>query len=109
MLYEVAIQHVEAEKRDAYVKLFSDNLVKITFPGSHDIQFLTRVEDPTRVIVIVEWDSVTRGTVARRLMMPPVKPPYLIRLRSMRALISSCMISSPSSVELGSRKTQRIV
>lgn len=62
MIYEVAIQHVEAEKRDEYVKVFSDILLKTNFAGSHGIKFLTSVEDPTRVILIIEWDSVEAHT-----------------------------------------------
>ena len=65
MIYEVAIQHVEAGKRDEYVKVFGDVLRKANFAGSHGIKFLTSIEDPTRVVLIVEWDSVEAHTQHR--------------------------------------------
>lgn len=58
VIYEIRIQHVEPQKRDEYIKVFGDILKNANYAGSHDIKFFTGIEDPSRVILVVEWDSV---------------------------------------------------
>ena len=58
MIYEVIIQHVAPDKRDEYVKVFGEFLTKANYAGSHGIKFLTSIENPGRVILMVEWDTV---------------------------------------------------
>ncbi|TMA89185.1 MAG: antibiotic biosynthesis monooxygenase [Deltaproteobacteria bacterium] len=65
MIHEVSIQHVAPEKRDEYVKVFGEFLRKANYAGSHSIKFLTSIEDPSRVIVMLEWDSVEAHTQHR--------------------------------------------
>ena len=62
MIQEIVIQHVEPEKRDEYITVFGDILKKANFAGSHGIKFFTSIEDPSRVILVIEWDSVQSHT-----------------------------------------------
>jgi heme-degrading monooxygenase HmoA len=65
MIYEVIIQQVVPEKRDEYLKVFGDFLANANYAGSHGINFLTSIEDLSRVILMVEWDSVEAHTQIR--------------------------------------------
>ena len=65
MIQEIVIQHVAPEKRDEYIKVFGDILVKANYAGSHGIKFFTSIEDPSRVILMIEWDSVEAHTKHR--------------------------------------------
>ena len=62
MIHEIVIQHVAAEKRDEYIQVFGEILKKADYAGSHGIKFFTSIEDPTRVILMIEWDSVEAHT-----------------------------------------------
>lgn len=73
MIHEIVIQQVQPEKRDEYIKVFGDILQKANYRGSHGIKFFTSIEDPGRVILMIEWDSVEahtqhRGTPAHNAM-----------------------------------------
>ena len=65
MIHEIVIQHVQPEKRDEYIKVFGEILTKANYPGSHGIKFFTSIEDPSRVILMIEWDSVEAHTQHR--------------------------------------------
>ena len=65
MIYEVVIQHVAPEKRDEYIEVFADILQKADYAGAHAIKFFTSIEDPSRVILMIEWDSVEAHTQHR--------------------------------------------
>jgi heme-degrading monooxygenase HmoA len=65
MIQEILIQHVEPEKRDEYIKVFGEFLAKANYAGSHGIKFFASVEDPSRVILMIEWDSVEAHTQHR--------------------------------------------
>jgi quinol monooxygenase YgiN len=65
MIHEIVIQQVQPEKRDEYVKVFGDILQKANYSGSHGIKFFTSIEDPGRVILLIEWDSVEAHTQHR--------------------------------------------
>jgi heme-degrading monooxygenase HmoA len=65
MIYEILIQHVEPEKRDEYIKVFGDILKKANYAGSHGINFFTSIEDSSRVILMIGWDSVEAHTQHR--------------------------------------------
>ena len=58
MIHEIVIQQVNPDKRDEYIKVFGEILTKANYPGSHGIRFFTSIEDPSRVILVIEWDSV---------------------------------------------------
>jgi heme-degrading monooxygenase HmoA len=65
MIHEIVIQQVAPEKRDEYIKVFGDILLKNNYAGSHGIKFYTSIEDPSRVILMIEWDSVEAHTQHR--------------------------------------------
>jgi quinol monooxygenase YgiN len=65
MIQEIIVQHVEPEKRDEYIKVFGEFLAKANYAGSHGIKFFTSIEDPSRVILMIDWDSVEAHTQHR--------------------------------------------
>ena len=65
MIHEIVIQQVQAEKRDEYIKVFGEILTKANYGGSHGIRFFTSIEDPSRVILMIDWDSVEAHTQIR--------------------------------------------
>ena len=65
MIHEIVIQYVAPEKRDEYIEVFGDILKKANYAGTHGIKFFTGIEDPSRVIVMIEWDSVEAHTQHR--------------------------------------------
>lgn len=65
MIHEIVIQHVQPEKRDEYIKVFGEILTKANYAGSHGIRFFTSIEDSTRVILMIDWDSVEAHTQIR--------------------------------------------
>ena len=65
MIYEIAIQQVDPAKRDEYIKNFGKTLLDAKFAGSHSIKLFASIEDPSRVILIIEWDSVEAHTQHR--------------------------------------------
>ena len=65
MIQEIIVQHVQADKRDEYIKVFGEFLAKANYPGSHGIKFFASIEVPSRVILMVDWDSVEAHTQIR--------------------------------------------
>ena len=65
MIHEIVVQHVAPEKRDEYIRVFGDYLKKADYAGAHGIRFFTSIEDPSRVILMIEWDSVEAHTQHR--------------------------------------------
>ena len=65
MIHEIITQHVAPDRRDEYIQVFGEFLTKANYPGSHRIKFLASIEDPGRVILMVEWDSVEAHTQHR--------------------------------------------
>jgi quinol monooxygenase YgiN len=65
MIHEIVIQHVEPKKREEYIQVFADILKEADYAGAHGIQFFTSIEDPSRVILMIEWDSVEAHTQHR--------------------------------------------
>jgi len=65
MIHEIVIQHVQPEKRDEYIKVFGEILTKANYAGSQGIRFFTSIEDPGRVILMIDWDSVEAHTQIR--------------------------------------------
>jgi heme-degrading monooxygenase HmoA len=58
MVYEVVIQKVDPDNRDDHVRVWKEAWKEANFGGSHDVRFLKCIEDPSRVIVLIQWDSV---------------------------------------------------
>jgi heme-degrading monooxygenase HmoA len=65
MIHEIVIQHVQPQKRDEYIQIFGDFLKQADYTRSHDIKLFTSVEDPSRVILLIEWDSIEAHTQHR--------------------------------------------
>jgi quinol monooxygenase YgiN len=65
VIHEILVQHVEPDKREEYISVFGDILKKANYSGSHGIKFFTSIEDPSRVILMIEWDSVEAHTQHR--------------------------------------------
>ena len=62
MVHEILVQQVAPERRDEYIRVFGDFLKHADYAGAHGIQFFTSIEDPGRVILMIEWDSVEAHT-----------------------------------------------
>jgi len=65
MIQEILVQHVQPEKRDEYVKVFGEFLTTANYAGSHGIKFFASIEDPSKVILLINWDSVEAHTQHR--------------------------------------------
>ena len=65
MIHEIVVQHVQPERRDEYVKAFGEFLKTANYPGSHGIRFFSSIEDPGRVILMIDWDTVEAHTQIR--------------------------------------------
>ncbi len=73
MIHEIVIQQVAAEKRAEYIEAFGEFLRNARYDGSHGIKLFASIEDPARVILMIEWDSVEshtrhRGTALHNAM-----------------------------------------
>ncbi|MGH7852045.1 MAG: putative quinol monooxygenase [Candidatus Binatia bacterium] len=65
MIHEIVIQHVAPDKRAEYIEVFGNILKQANYAGAHGIKFFTSIEDPSRVILMIEWDSVEAHTQHR--------------------------------------------
>ena len=65
MIHEIVIQHVQPERRDEYIEAFGEFLKTASYPGSHEIRFFASIEDPGRVILMIDWDTVEAHTRIR--------------------------------------------
>jgi len=65
MIHEIVIQHVQPERRDEYIKAFGEFLRNASYAGSHAIRFFASIEDPGRVILMIDWDTVEAHTQIR--------------------------------------------
>ncbi|HLY65438.1 MAG TPA: antibiotic biosynthesis monooxygenase [Chloroflexota bacterium] len=58
MVHELVIATVDPEQRDEYIETWSRAWKEAGFAGSHGGRILRCVEDPGRVAMILNWDSV---------------------------------------------------
>jgi heme-degrading monooxygenase HmoA len=58
MVYEIVISEVDPARRDEYVQEYKKAWQEANAPGAHTVRLLASIEDPARVITIIEWDSV---------------------------------------------------
>jgi heme-degrading monooxygenase HmoA len=65
MIHEIVIQHVQPERRDEYIKAFGEFLRNASYAGSRGIRFFVSIEDPGRVILMIDWDTVEAHTQIR--------------------------------------------
>jgi len=57
MVYEVRFQTVAPERRDEYVKMYKQAIQGCKAAGCRSGQILCSEEDPSRVMVLLEWPS----------------------------------------------------
>ena len=58
MVYEIVVQTVDPARRDEYVETFRRAFREVNFAGFRGGKICTSVEDPSRVVMVIEWDSV---------------------------------------------------
>jgi heme-degrading monooxygenase HmoA len=57
MIYEVRFQTVDPERRDDYLRVYTDAIQEMKQHGARGIQVLCGEEDPASVLVLIEWES----------------------------------------------------
>jgi heme-degrading monooxygenase HmoA len=62
MIKEIITQTVDPARRDAYVQAFRNAWHEANMEGWRGGQILTCIEDPARVVVVIEWDTVEDHT-----------------------------------------------
>jgi len=57
VIYEVRFQTVDPAHRDEYVALYSKAIQEIKQAGARSVQVLCSEDDPSQVLVVVEWKT----------------------------------------------------
>jgi heme-degrading monooxygenase HmoA len=65
MVYELVLATVDPAKRDEYVGVFRKAFRGANFAGAREGKILRSVEDPSRVAIVIEWDTVEAHTQHR--------------------------------------------
>lgn len=65
MVQEILVQTVDPARRAEYIEVFKRALKEWSPKGNHGGTIFTCVEDPARVITILEWDTVEAHTQHR--------------------------------------------
>jgi quinol monooxygenase YgiN len=58
VIYEIVVQTVDPARRDEYVDVYRKAFREANMAGNHGGKICTSVEDPSRVVLVIEWDSV---------------------------------------------------
>lgn len=58
MVYEVVIQNIDPERRDEYIANYKKKWREMALDGWRSGRLLKCIENPGRVIIVLEWDSV---------------------------------------------------
>jgi quinol monooxygenase YgiN len=58
MIHEVVLATVDPAKRDEYIQAWQAAWAEAKFEGSHGGKVLRCVEDPSKVAMVLNWDSV---------------------------------------------------
>jgi len=58
MIHELVLATVDPAKRDDYIEVWKAAWKEAAFEGSHGGKILRCVEDPARVAMLLNWDSV---------------------------------------------------
>ncbi|HEX6513396.1 MAG TPA: antibiotic biosynthesis monooxygenase [Chloroflexota bacterium] len=58
MIYELVHLTVDPAQREEFVRVYRKAWKEGAFEGSHEGKILPCIEDPARLMVIIEWDSV---------------------------------------------------
>jgi heme-degrading monooxygenase HmoA len=62
VIYEVLYQTIDPARRDEYVDVFRKAFRAANFAGAHEGKICKSVEDPARVVIVIEWDTVESHT-----------------------------------------------
>ena len=65
MVYEIVIQTVDPARRDEFVDVFRKSFREANMAGNHGGKICKSVEDPSRVVMVIQWDSVEAHTQHR--------------------------------------------
>ena len=58
MVYEIVVQTVDPATRDEYIAAYKKRWREMALDGWRNGRLYKSVEDPARVIIVLEWDSV---------------------------------------------------
>jgi len=58
MIYEITEKTIDPERRDEYVEVYRRAWAEAGFEGSRKGKIMRCIEDPARVIVLIEWDDL---------------------------------------------------
>jgi quinol monooxygenase YgiN len=78
LIYETVQITVAPEQRDEFIEVYKAAWKQAAFRGSHAGQVMRAMENPARVDVIIEWDSLAahrqhRGTDAQTTFLTTVR------------------------------------
>jgi quinol monooxygenase YgiN len=62
MIYEIVLQTVDPAQRDAHVEVVKRAWREARFEGAYPAKILRSVEDPSRVVLVIPWDTVEAHT-----------------------------------------------
>ena len=79
VVYEVVIQSIDPARRDEYIERYKKRWRELALDGWRGGKLLRCTEDPGRVIIVLEWDSVQahrqhRGPVMDSFLQEFVRP-----------------------------------
>jgi len=79
MVTEIVIQNIDPERRDEYIANYKKKWRELSLAGWRGGRLLRCIENPGRVIIVLEWDSVEahrqhRGPVMDGFMAESVRP-----------------------------------
>jgi heme-degrading monooxygenase HmoA len=66
LVTHVVIQNLPPEKRDEYIQRYTEEWELAKLPGCRSAKLLKAIENPGRVILIFEWDSIEAHRSANR-------------------------------------------
>jgi len=92
MIHEVRFQTVEPQRRDAYVKMYKQAIQGCKAAGCRSGKILCSEDDPSRVMVLLEWPSTTGAARQRTRAFEPLSKagrPNLVKAAIMLRRISS--------------------
>ena len=58
MIYEAVYITVDPEQREEFIRVYRRAWNEGQFEGSHQGKIMPCIEDPGKVVVLIEWDSV---------------------------------------------------
>jgi quinol monooxygenase YgiN len=58
VVYEIVVQTIDPARRDEYLEVYRKAFREANMAGFRGGKICPSLEDPTRVVLIIEWDSV---------------------------------------------------